>query len=44
MVELCRPVIRIKKYAEVSFYLGSSKSSTVGSVTIYIAVELLMWM
>ncbi len=25
MVEMCRPVIRIKKHAEESFNLGSSK-------------------
>ncbi len=44
MVELCQPVIRVKKHAEESFNLGSSNSSTVGSLTKYIFVESLMWM
>ncbi len=39
MVELCRPVIGIKKREEESFNLGSSKSSTIGSLTICI----LLW-
>ncbi len=44
IVELCRPIMRVKNHEEVSFNLASSQLSTVGSLVLSIIVSLLMWM